>query len=421
MLGKQLHKAGRRDTLSPVILAPFVFGLLPLESSQAVYTKALDGMGASAAGKLHHQLHGSGMELATGIKATKVSYFSPRTNSPEGQPQRLSGALFLPSRGRAKGLVVYCHGTQAVRTSAPSSSPKDAFGIAVTFISRGFAVAMPDYLGLGDSTEVHPFPLGRINAASAIDLIGPSRKVASDLGMPIGPKLFVSGFSEGGAVAMWTTRLIEEDPSLGLTIGGSAPIAGPYDLTGVTARSMAADQSNPLWRVGRSYLSGYIGWSAERWAGVKTEDLFSPSMASYVRHVFSTSTSDWQVMEKLAKKALQLRPLALSIRPLLQPAFADALKNQDTSHPLIKLLEQNNCYDWLPQSPMRLIALERDFVVDVENSRKTLRIMRAKGADPKNLDLLILTDGNDHIKAELPAAYEAAEFFDDLAAQKTSP
>jgi len=200
----------------------------------------------------------------------------------------------------------------------------------------------------------------------------------------------------------------------GLQVKGAAPIAGPYDLTGVTAASMISDQSNPLWRVGRSYLSGYLGWSAERWAGVKTEDLFTPSMATYVRHVFTTSSSDREVMEKLAKKALQLKPFALSIRPLVQHSFAEALKNQDVSHPLIKLLAENNCYDWLPKAPIRLIALERDFVVDVENSRKALWHMRGRGAVPKLVDLLILTDGNDHMKAETPGAYEAAQFFDEL-------
>lgn len=397
-----------------MILAPLLAGLLAVQPTQATYVRGLEGLDPASANNLHRRLHGSGMEISTGIKSLKISYFSPRTRNPEGQQQRLSGVLFLPSRGRAKGLVIYCHGTQAVRDSAPSRAPKDAFAPAITFISKGFAVAMPDYLGLGDSDEVHPFPLGKINAGSAIDIIEPARKAASDAGMPIGSPLLVSGFSEGGAVALWTVRLIEEEQASGLRVDGSAPIAGPYDLTGVTAASMISDQSNPLWRMGRSYLSGYLGWSAERWAGVKTEELFTPSMASYVRHVFSTASSDRDVMEKLAKKALQLKPLATSIRPLIQPAFADALRNKDVRHPLIKLLDENNCYDWLPKSPIRLIALERDFVVDVENSRKALEHMRKRGADPRLVDLLILTDGNDHIKAELPAAFEAAEYFDQV-------
>lgn len=397
-----------------MILAPLFVGLAAAQANQATYVKDLEGLDHASANSLHRRLHGTGMDLSTGIKSYKISYFSPRTRNPEGQQQRLSGALFLPSRGRAKGLVVYCHGTQATRDAAPSRSPKEAFGPAITFISKGFAVAMPDYLGLGDSSEVHPFPLGRINAGSALDLIEPARKAASDSGMPIGASLFVSGFSEGGAVALWAVRLMEEEVAKGLQVKGAAPIAGPYDLTGVTAASMISDQSNPLWRVGRSYLSGYLGWSAERWAGVKTEDLFTPSMATYVRHVFTTSSSDREVMEKLAKKALQLKPFALSIRPLVQHSFAEALKNQDVSHPLIKLLAENNCYDWLPKAPIRLIALERDFVVDVENSRKALWHMRCRGADPKLVDLLILTDGNDHMKAEMPGVYEAAQFFDEL-------
>lgn len=404
-----------------MISAPLALSLVLSLQNQATYTKSLEALTVSDAGRLHLKLHDLGIAQASGVLAHKISYFSPRTRNPEGQSQRLTGALFLPSKGSIKGLVVYYHGTIAVRNGAPSRAPEGAYSIAVTFISQGFAVAMPDYLGLGDSEEIHPFPLGKINSWSGIDMISPARQTAASLGRPIGKPLFMCGFSEGGAAAMWGARHIQDDPEPHETVTASAPISGPYDLTGVTAQSMVSDQSNPLWRVGRSYLSGYMAYSAKRWAGVEAEDLFVPSMATYIHHVFSTAASDWQVMERLAKKALQLRPLALSIRPIIEPAFAEALKKEDKTHPLIKLLAESNCFDWLPDSPMRLIALERDFVVSADNSRKALACMRARGADPKKVDMLILTDGADHIKSEIPAVYEAAQYFSEVLNRQADP
>lgn len=394
-------------------MLPLAFTLLAAQADP-VYVKTIESFTPAQLDERHNKLHKESAGAWTGLTALKLSYISPRS---PGKTRRLSGALFLPRDVKARGLVIYYHGTVATRGYVPSRSADYAINAAVTLVGQGFAVAMPDYVGLGDSGDVHPYPFGRLNAWSGIDMIQPSIKAAKDRGYTWGDKLFISGYSEGGAIAMWATKLLQEQSQHGHKVTASAPIAGPYDLTGATAQSIISTQSNPKWRLGRSYLSGYLAYSAARWVpGVKIEELFVPSMASYIPFVFEKAKSDKEVMEKLAAKALQLKPMALSIRPIIQPQFADALESKDLNHPLIKALHDDNSHDWAPTTRMKLIALENDFIVTSENSRSAIAAMRARGVPESLVDLHLIQEGTDHIKAETPSVLIAAKFFSELAA-----
>lgn len=393
-------------------MLPLALAMLAAQTDQT-YVRTIETYTAEQVNQRHKKLHKENPGAWTGLIGLKLSYLSPKS---PGNTPRLSGALFLPKDVKARGLVIYYHGTVATRSYVPSRSADYAMDAAVTLVGQGFAVAMPDYVGLGDSGEIHPYPFGRINAWSGIDMIEPAKKAAKDRGYNLGDKLFISGYSEGGAVAMWATRLLQEQPNLGHKVTASAPIAGPYDLTGATAQSIISTQSNPKWRLGRSYLSGYLAYSAARWVpGVKIEDLFVPSMASYIPFVFKNAKSDKEVMEKLAAKALQLKPMALSIRPIIQPKFAEALESVDLSHPLVKALHDDNSHDWAPTTRMKLIALENDFIVTSENTRSAIKAMRARGVPESLVDEHFISRGTDHIKAECPSVLIAAKFFSQLA------
>jgi hypothetical protein len=76
-----------------------------------------------------------------------------------------SGLLVLPVVPDTTNLpiVVYAHGT----TDGPADVPSKLHGgyeVAMAYAAKGFAVAAPDFLGLGDARGFHPY----VHAASKL-------------------------------------------------------------------------------------------------------------------------------------------------------------------------------------------------------------------------------------------------------------
>jgi len=145
-----------------------------------------------------------------------VDFFKVRYNSRDerGRNVVLSGLLALPQKSAPKGLVIFNHDTIADRAVSPSryngeNKASEHALATLAFASGGYAVIMPDYLGLGDHMGAHSYPSGEVNSRSAVDIISPARTIAKRRGDAVGPQLFVTGYSEGGAVSMWTQRVLQ--------------------------------------------------------------------------------------------------------------------------------------------------------------------------------------------------------------------
>jgi pimeloyl-ACP methyl ester carboxylesterase len=103
--------------------------------------------------------------------------------------------------------------------------------IAAMFAAQGYIVVAPNYAGYDISTlGYHPFLNAEQQSGEMIDILTAARtalphtmsSATSDSG-----KLFVTGYSEGGHVAMATQRALEAS---GTTVTGAAPMSGPYAL-----------------------------------------------------------------------------------------------------------------------------------------------------------------------------------------------
>lgn len=349
------------------------------------------------------------------IRLYKTAY---KARMPDGRRVQLSGLVAIPKSGAPKGLVVYFHGTTADRENVPSRyrgnpTPEEADLAVLAFATAGYAVAMPDYIGLGDHQGFHPYALGSINCWSGIDLIKPAREVAKKSNVPIGPNLYVTGYSEGGAVAMWATKRIEElnDPELKLT--RSAPLSGPYDLSGSQARAMIGRQSNLKWLGARVYFTAYAARGIQKnFAGVDLNDYFSPSFATYIPFIFNQNLPDKQAIEKLVKKAFQIG-MFQDLNRILKLEFRNALKDRDATNLIVQQLIANDCFNWTPQTPMYLFCLTDDFLVPKENTEAAIAAMRLRGVGPDRVVHYALPGRKfDHMTGILPGLILARQFFD---------
>src|ERR1035438_2289556 len=157
-----------------------------------------------------------------------------------GETTESSGALMVPTGAAPpctgpRPIVLYAHGTDTDQTTniADPTNPNNTEGvlIAATFAAQGFIVVAPNYAGYDISTlGYHPYLNAVQNSSEMIDMLAAARtalpKTMSSATSDSG-QLLITGYSEGGYVAMATQRAIE---AAGGTVTASAPMSGPYAL-----------------------------------------------------------------------------------------------------------------------------------------------------------------------------------------------
>jgi hypothetical protein len=156
------------------------------------------------------------------------------------EPTTATGALLVPAGSEApctggRPIVLYAHGTSTDADYDISNldDERNAEGLlmAAFFASQGFIVVAPNYTGYESSTlPYHPYLVAEAQSADMIDALAAARSalpVAEAAQTTDGGKLFVTGYSQGGYVAMATQRTLEE---IGATVTAAAPMSGPYAL-----------------------------------------------------------------------------------------------------------------------------------------------------------------------------------------------
>lgn len=348
------------------------------------------------------------------IELRKIVY---TTVDVKGRSVNVSGLVAWPNGGAPNGLVVFCHGTIQDRRNSPSRwkgtpNGSEAETATYAFATGGYAVVIPDYLGLGDHQASHPYPLNVTNARSARDAIVPARMLAMQSGYMIGPKLYVTGYSEGGGIAMALLKDLESTGS-GFNVEKAAPVSGPYDMTGATREFLLTEPTDQIGFGVRLYLLSYAAYYFRKEHNIKITNYFKPAMANSIWLNYNSTVTDENLIKRLMITAMLMRPKN-SIRNLLTADFVRKIETLDTSDPLIAELVKNNVYDWSPRTPMLLVNLEGDGVVNPENTTSAMRAMRARGIGQDKLRRFIMRgEGLTHVSAVPNGMAAARKFFDE--------
>lgn len=194
-------------------------------------------LNASASAKSLLQLAG------TPVCGVDVYYFKYWTVGPDNSPQMASGALMVPTGAAApctgpRPIVLYAHGTAESSTyniadiaDASNAAWDESAMVAAVFAAQGDIVVAPNYLGYDISTlGYHPYVDGAANADVMMDALTAARKALLSTFTPNTSddgRLYVTGYSEGGYVAMATVKAMQ---AAGDTVTASAPSSGPYAL-----------------------------------------------------------------------------------------------------------------------------------------------------------------------------------------------
>ena len=164
-----------------------------------------------------------------------VAYWS---TDPQGDSLLVSGRVYLPKQRYLNGIMIGCHYTITSDIEAPSNM----LSMESLFAMKGYAVIMPDYVGYGVSRDkVHPYLHWRSAAKTAVDLLNCMPELLEYYGYSYPIDVVVTGYSQGGAVALGVTRMLEELDSMWIVRKLYAG-AGPYDPAGTYLYSMERNE-----------------------------------------------------------------------------------------------------------------------------------------------------------------------------------
>ena len=270
----------------------------------------------------------------------------------------VSGALFVPQGfDDPCGLPIhiYMHGTIFKRTDAPSYNGTE--GVIGNFMCTvGQLVLMPDYVGLGSSSLMHPYVQAQSESDAGVHLMLAADQLSEELAYTLNGQNFVSGYSQGGHAAMALARDLTNGPfSTAFPLTAAVPQSGPYDISG-TQFPMTFEfdsYSNP------AYLAyNVIGWNS--YYGTLYEDLneiFQEPYATELPLLFDGET-DGDVINNACPSTLD---------SLLVPGLIDDILT-DANHPFMVAAADNDVYDWVPQVPLEMYYCTEDEQVFYQNA-----------------------------------------------------
>lgn len=292
--------------------------------------------------------------------------FTYETVDPYGLPITASAHLILPlGTNGPMPLVSVQHGTTARKSDAPSQ-PGSGDRWASVLGSYGYAVVVPDYLGLGSSPGYQTYLHARSEATCVVDALRAGKSLCASNGVSLNGQLFLTGFSQGGHVTMAAHRELEASHADEFTVTASAPCAGTYDLGGVTFEDMLADPSYPIAYPFAMIVAAYLPTYQ---LGDTLEDLLAEPYRRTLPPLLDGAHNEAQI-----EAALPADPFAI-LRPDFQVDF-----RVNVGNPLRQALLDNNTHSWTPQAPLKMIHCRGDSIAVFSNAEVAYQSFTNRGA-----------------------------------------
>ncbi len=345
-----------------------------------------------------------------------------------------SGALMVPNGPSdacegPRPILLYAHGTTTDRdfniANLDDTANAEGLIIAAVFAAHGYIVVAPNYAGYDTSTlQYHPYLNAEQSSSEMIDALTAARSALPTqlaAGTSDNGKLFITGYSQGGHVAMATHRAMQE---AAMTVTASGPMSWPYALAafGDAVFFGQVNASAPL--VFTFAIAGYQHAYGDIYAA--PTDIFEARYATGIDTLLPTTLPRSALFEQgklphdqlfsgtppdpaFAANTPATEPAALA--PIFAAGFGpdnlvtngyrlayldDALANPDGGWPttttgapatapantLRRAFKANDLRNWTPASPMLLCAGSQDPTVFFLNTQLLQGYWAASGGNP---------------------------------------
>lgn len=328
------------------------------------------------------------------IEIYKLDY---ETIDPKGNPTNASGAFAFPvGTDKTLSIASYQHGTVLRKDDIPSALNYESNVGIILSSCKGYAVSMPDYLGLGSSPGLHPYIHAKSEATASIDMLRAVKNFNStENKVSLGEKLFLFGYSQGGHATMALHKELETNYSDEFTVTASSPMAGPHDLSGVQTDRLL--DGTPY---GAPYYVPYIMLAYN-----EAYDIY-PSISDFIKSPYDVTVP--ALFDGLNGGGTINNAMETDIPTdiLIDEVLEDFTNN--SSNPFRVALEDNSLLNWTPSAPMHLCHCEGDELVVYENSVIAKDEFESRGAT-----VTIVNPGNlGHGDCALPCLINGMNFLD---------
>jgi len=309
-----------------------------------------------------------------GYKAYKIPY---TTTDEEGKKVKASGVMVVPTNYNTDNntskaydliskigfaMVLDCHGTIFSNNEAPSVEIENSAmpkGSSVIFSAlSGFITLQPDYIGFGASkNHYHPYLLKKSSAQSTIDFLKAALSFAqiNNINIIASKDLYLTGYSQGGFVALATLKKIEETNEFNIKL--TIPMAGPYFLDPI-AQSVLNSQEIAV--------PSFMAATAYAYSKAYNKDvgtLIQEPYASKLPTLFSGKYTRVQIDKELTTKVSGEKGLFTQ----------DIVSNYEGSW-FQEALKQNSVVNFSPQTPVKLLQCKGDTIIPYAISQNAYNV-----------------------------------------------
>jgi len=316
------------------------------------------------------------------------------------------------------------HPTQVLRSQSPSrvsvyADEELTVPFGTMLAAKGYIVVMPDYPGMGDNYDVHPYCMTDL-AKSVTGLIIEAGKTNQPWSTFTSwdNRLFLIGFSEGGYATLVAANDIQTNTSIQLK--GVAALDGPYDLSGTMRNLMLtapADFSAP-------YFLPYVVAGYGAYGSVDTYMLFnnavlssSPLGAGFNDQLYTMLNGNY-TSDAISAMMKNQNPY-IGPKSILTAGYIAALNDTTTPSTLYQKLKANDAYrGWIPQAPTKFLLYHnrKDDLVPFGNYSFAKSAWGAPlPVTYKTVDNPSAVLGSVYATSLIPAYIEAAKWIHNLA------
>ena len=364
-------------------------------SAQLVSATLIDDINASTMLAYVKQINPQATN-AFAYKAVKITY---NTLNEDNQPVVASGLLVVPTATEAyqkyrasKGLPPFSvsmicenHGTIFLDSEAPSNIevsngvPDYLTSILMTGYA-GFASINPDYIGFGSSKgTVHPYIMKKASARASLDMIKASMKYMEDTGVMLNHQLYITGYSEGGYVAMATAQKVENE-LFSVNLMGVAPMAGPYNIKDLADIEINATRKMVYPTFLADLLYSYDNYYSDLNISEMANAKITPAQFQFAFDGTHSSIAIHTILGLANPLAGDYGFYTHTADELFNTKFINDYHNNLNDTIKVRF-EENNLDNWVPKSKMNLIQCVDDEIIPFSESNNTYNKFKNSGAD----------------------------------------
>lgn len=332
------------------------------------------------------------IDVENGVELKRLVYRS----QVKDQPIEASALVAVPENGEPlKGVVIFLRGSDIPRSVAPLADGAVWTTEASVYAGNGFAMVLPEYIGMGASPSPQAFLITDENVADFRSALTAAHEALSLTGdVP----LYVTGFSQGGQLSAALHRDLEAKALPGFDLQATVSIAGPHELVETFERRLFGPLKNDR------IAMGYVSWAAYTFAWHEDRPLDTVFRPDYADRVADWFGGDMTVPEILVNAPGQMSDF-------FAPAFLASMKTDDAFW-FVESLKRNETYDWAPKAPLRVVMGEADTNVDPVSTR----ILHDRAIEKGGNVGLLSFPGLDHMETNASAYVSTLAWFEALAA-----